>query len=147
MLYLCINKMRQQLNLYTIMTHRLYINEYNKELVYQLSHNSISGLYCTDESTNNVLVISGELEDLQKLSSLMYEEDEMKIKKVLPGFITKEETFEDIDKAFKKIHDVMQSEILKVVNKNWDKTSYHLARVDKWKVIAEMYDKILETER
>ena len=129
------------------MTHRLYINEYNKELVYQLSHNSISGLYCTDESTNNVLVISGELEDLQKLSTLMYEEDEMKIKKVLPGFITKEETFEDIDKAFKKIHDVMQAEILKVVNKNWDKTSYHLTGVDKWKVIAEMYDKILEMDR
>ena len=71
----------------------------------------------------------------------------MKIKKVLPGFITKEETFEDIDKAFKKIHDVMQAEILKVANKNWDKTSYHLTGVDKWKVISEMYDKILEMER
>ena len=31
--------------------------------------------------------------------------------------------------------------------KNWDKTSYHLTGVDKWKVIAEMYDKILEMER
>ena len=41
----------------------------------------------------------------------------------------------------------MQAEILKVVNKNWDKTSYHLTGVDKWKVIAEMYDKILEMER
>ena len=129
------------------MTHRLYINEYNRELVYQLSHNAIAGLYCTDESTNDVLVISGELEDLQKLSSLMYEEDETKIKKIFPGFITKEETFEDIDKAFNKIHDVIQTEILKVVNKNWDKTSYQLTGVNKWKVITEMYDKILELER
>lgn len=129
------------------MTHRLYINEYNKELVYQLSHNTISGLFCTDESTNDVLVISGELEDLQKLSSLMYEEDEMKIKNVLPSFITKEETFDDIDKAYKMIHDVMQKEILKVVNKNFLKTSYNLRGVKKWDMIAKMYDQILEMER
>lgn len=130
------------------MKHRLYINEYNKELVYQLSHNAISGLYCTDESTNDVLVISGEIEDLQKLSSLMYVEDEMKIKKVLPGFITKGETFEDICKAYKTIHDVMQTEILKVVNKHWDKTSYFLRDINsKWEAITKMYDQILDMER
>ena len=129
------------------MTHRLYINEYNQELVYQLSHNSIPGYFCTDESTNDVLVISGELEDLQKLSSLMYVEDEAKIKTILPGFITKQETLEDIEKAYKKIHDVMQDEILKVVNKNFQKTNYSLTGIEKWDVIARMYDKILELER
>lgn len=129
------------------MTHRLYINEYNKELVYQLSHNAIEGLFCTDESTNDVLVISGELADLQKLSSLMYVEDEAKIKETIPGFITREETSEDIDKAYKAIYDVMQKEILRVANKHWNKTSYYLAGEAKWDAIAGMYDKLLDMKR
>lgn len=129
------------------MTHRLYINEYNNELVYQLSHNAISGLFCTDESTANVLVISGELEDLQKLSSLMYEENEEKIKALLPGFTTKEETFEDIDNAYNKIYHVLQDELLKVINKNYHKTSYTLTGVDKWKVMTEMYNKLMDMQR
>lgn len=129
------------------MTHRLYINEYNQELVYQLSHNAISGFFCTEESTENVLVISGELEDLQKLSSLMYVEDEAKIKEVIPGFITKQETMEDIEKAYTAIHDVMQTEILKVVSKNFLKTNYSLTGIAKWDAIVRMYDRILDLER
>lgn len=129
------------------MTHRLYINEYNKELVYQLSHNAIEGLFCTDESTNDVLVISGELADLQKLSSLMYVEDEAKIKETIPGFITREEASKDIDKAYKAIYDVMQKEILRVANKHWNKTSYCLAGEAKWDAIAGMYDRLLDMKR
>ena len=129
------------------MTHRLYINEYNQELVYQLSHNSISGYFCTDESTDKVLVISGELEDLQKLSSLMYVEDEAKIKGIIPGFITKQETLDDIEMAYKRIHDVMQQELLRVVNKNFRKTNYSLTGIEKWDAIARMYDRILDLER
>ena len=71
------------------MTHRLYKDEYNAEFLYQLEHDQIDGLMATDESTEKVLVICGTLEDLQKLSSLMYENDEQKIKSVFPSFITK----------------------------------------------------------
>ena len=75
----------------TTMTYRLYKDEYNSELLYQLENDLIEGLMATDESTEKVLVISGTLEDLQKLASLMYENDAQKIKSVFPTFVTQED--------------------------------------------------------
>lgn len=124
------------------MTHRLYINEYNEELVYQLSHNSLSGYFCTDESTEKVLVISGELEDLTKLSSLMYENDEEKIKSVIPSFITRKEAEQDCKKSCKEVHDLLQGEILKIINKHYDKTSYNFYSDPYYRTIMNAYDSI-----
>ena len=73
------------------MTHRLYKDEYNSELLYQLENDLIEGLMATDESTEKVLVIAGSLENLQKLASLMYENDAQKIKSVFPSFVTQED--------------------------------------------------------
>lgn len=126
------------------MTHRLYINEYNQELVYQLSHNAIDGYFCTDESTNNVLVISGEIEDLQKLSSLMYVEDEEKIKTILPGFITTNDVDKDIKAACDAVYDVFQKELLAVINKHYQKTNYCLTHDPTWCLLADTYDKMCE---
>ena len=51
----------------TIFSHRLYKDEFNEEFIHQLERGNIIGLYATDESSEKVLVIEGELETLQKL--------------------------------------------------------------------------------
>ena len=63
-------------------SHRLYKDEFSKEFIYQLEHDQIDGLMATDESSEKVLVIVGELEILEKLGHIMYCEDEQKIKSI-----------------------------------------------------------------
>lgn len=98
------------------MTHRVYTDEYNEKFIYQLSHNNIKGLFTTDESTEKVLVVSGELEDLEKLASLMYK-DEQKCKEVFPSFLLESELENDCTAMLKNTLSMMQNELIKVINK------------------------------
>lgn len=95
-------------------THRLFINEYNSDFVFQLSYNKIEGLYCTDESTDKMLVICGTLENLQKLAGLMFVDDLKKIQEVFPSFLLQEDADRDIEEAFKKIYNANREAILKL---------------------------------
>ena len=97
------------------MTHRLYKDEYNTEFLYQLEHDQIDDLMATDESTEKVLVICGTLEDLQKLSSLMYENDDQKIKSVFPSFITKEDQERAEKQTFNKAYNELRDNLCKMI--------------------------------
>ena len=97
-------------------THRLYINEYNEEFVRQLINNKIDGLFCTDESTNDVLVISGTLENLDKLAGLMYRGTE-EIKAAPPDFLTVDDYNRDICELHKVVFGTIREQLLKVWNK------------------------------
>ena len=97
-------------------SHRLYINEYNEEFVRQLSNNKIEGLYTTDESTNDVLVIEGTAENLRKLASLMYA-DTTAIKAEFPSFSIDKDFIRDVCEMRKRVFGVMREEIIKLWNK------------------------------
>ena len=105
------------------MTHRLYKDEYNAEFLYQIEHGQIEGLIATDESSDKVLVIAGTLEDLQKLASLMYENDAEKIQEVFPSFITREEQNREQVKAFYAMYNELRDKMLQLYNKS-EKTRY-----------------------
>lgn len=81
------------------MTHRAYKEEYNEEFLRQIINGRINGLTITGEESEKVIVIAGELENLQKFSGLMYAEPE-KIKAVFPDFLTEE----DVDAIWKKAY-------------------------------------------
>ena len=98
------------------MTHRLYKDEYNAEFLYQLEHDLIDGLMATDESTEKVLVVCGTLEDLQKLSSLMYENDAQKIKSVFPSFVTKEDQERQEKEVFNKAYNELRDNLCKLIS-------------------------------
>ena len=89
------------------MTYRLYKDEFSSEFVYQLENDRIEGLMATDESSEKVLVISGDIETLEKLGDIMFVNDEQKIKKVFPSYVTKEES----DNYQKQIFDYMLSDL------------------------------------
>lgn len=89
------------------MTYRLYKDEFSSEFVYQLENDRIEGLMATDESSEKVLVISGDVETLEKLGDIMFVNDEQKIKKVFPSYVTKEES----DNYQKQIFDYMLSDL------------------------------------
>ena len=105
------------------MTHRLYKDEYNAEFLYQIEHGQIEGLIATDESSDKVLVIAGTLEDLQKLASLMYENDAEKIQEVFPSFITREDQNREQVKAFYAMYNELRDKMLQLYNKS-EKTRY-----------------------
>ena len=89
------------------MTYRLYKDEFSSEFVYRLENDRIEGLMATDESSEKVLVISGDIETLEKLGDIMFVNDEQKIKKVFPSYVTKEES----DNYQKQIFDYMLSDL------------------------------------
>ena len=91
------------------MTYRLYKDEFSSEFVYQLEKDLIEGLMATDESSEKVLVISGEVETLEKLGEIMFVNDEQKIKSVFPSFVTKE----DQEKMQKEIFSKMHTDLMK----------------------------------
>lgn len=99
----------------TTMTHRLYKDEYNSELLYQLENDLIEGLMATDESTEKVLVIAGSLENLQKLASLMYENDAQKIKSVFPSFVTQEDQDRQQKDVFKQAYNELRDNLCKMI--------------------------------
>lgn len=124
------------------MTHRLYKDEYNAEFLYQLEHGQIVGLIATDESSDKVLVIEGTLEDLQKLASLMYTDDEKKIKDVFPSFVTRHD-FEVAQKdTFERLYNEMLNEMCVLVNRSC-RTRYEDTK--EFKVMFEAYTKFKET--
>ena len=96
--------------------HRLYVNEYNEEFVRQLQNNKIDGLFCTDESTLDVLVIVGTLENLDKLAGLMYRSAE-EIKAVFPDFLTAEDYNNDMCKMHEVVFGTIREQLLKMWNK------------------------------
>lgn len=96
-------------------SHRLYKDEFSKEFIYQLEHDQIDGLMATDESSEKVLVIVGELEILEKLGHIMYCEDEQKIKSVFPSFITKEDLERSEKELFNKTFNALRDNLCKMV--------------------------------
>lgn len=91
-------------------SHRLYKDEFSKGFIYQLEKGQIEGLKATDESTEKVLVIVGELEILENLGHIMYCEDEQKIKSVFPSYITKEDYERQQKEFFSQMHtDLMRN--------------------------------------
>ena len=100
----------------TTMTHRLYKNEYNAELLYQLENDLIEGLMATDESTEKVLVVAGSLENLQKLASLMYENDAQKIKSVFPTFVTQEDQDKMAKEVFSKAYNELRDNLCRIIS-------------------------------
>ena len=116
------------------MTHRLYKDEYNAEFLYQIEHGQIEGLIATDESSDKVLVIAGTLEDLQKLASLMYENDAEKIQEVFPSFITRDEQNEEQVKAFYAIYNELRDRMLQLAMKSQN------TRYSDTKEMQMMYD-------
>lgn len=125
------------------MTHRVYIDEYNKEFIHQLSNNNIEGLTATDESTNKVIVISGEMEDLQKVCSLMYVEDENKIKEVFPSF----QTIEDVERMAReeasKVYDSVRDSLLTLINNASHRSGLDLYRNEDYKILHEIWTNYL----
>jgi len=103
------------------LTHRLYINEYNEEFVRQLSNNKITGLYCTDESTNTVLSIVGTAEDLRKLAGLMYADID-EIKAAFPSFMTAADAEADCCEFVRNIYGQLGRGIARILSK-YDHTS------------------------
>ena len=116
------------------MTHRLYKDEYNAEFLYQIEHGQIEGLIATDESSDKVLVIAGTLEDLQKLASLMYENDAEKIQEVFPSFITRDEQNEEQVKAFYAMYNELRDKMLQLYSKSQN------TRYSDTKEMQMMYD-------
>ena len=123
------------------MTHRLYKDEYNDEFLYQLEHDQIDGLMATDESTEKVLVICGTLEDLQKLSSLMYENDDQKIKSVFPSFITKEDQERAEKQTFNKAYNELRDNLCKMIRMA-HKT--HHKSTKEFEMIYDLYRQMME---
>lgn len=104
-------------------THRLYKDEFNAEFIYQLEKGNIIGLLATDESSEKVLVICGELEQLQKLGEIMYVNDPEKIAEVFPGFITKEDSDRRQKELFYQTFDQLRSNLCRIINMT-NTTSY-----------------------
>lgn len=120
----------------TTMTHRLYINEYNQFFVNQISNNKIEGLYCTDESTDKVLVISGEVEALQTLAGLMYTDDFAVIKKAFPSFKTQEEMEQEIKELYIRIKRTLCDELITITNK-YEGTGLYLYEDEKYTMMRD----------
>jgi hypothetical protein len=100
----------------TTFSHRLYKDEFNAEFVYQLEKGNITGLLATDESSEKVLVIVGELETLQKLGEIMYVNDPEKIKEVFPSFVTKEDSDRRQKELFYQTFDLLRSNLCRIIN-------------------------------
>lgn len=126
------------------MTHRLFKDEYNAELLYQLEHDLIDGLMATDESTEKVLVISGTLEDLQKLSSLMYENDAQKIKSVFPSFVTQEDQDRLQKETFKKAYNELRDNICKMITLS---QRTHNKDTKEFDLMYDMYVQMMQLSR
>lgn len=121
------------------MTHRVYTNEYNKEFIYQLGYNHIEGLYTTDKSTSEVLVIEGEYEDLMKVCSLMYVEDESKIKEVFPSFQMKGEFEDAAAEARKKVFESLRDNILHLINMSSHRSDITMYGCDDYTELRKLY--------
>ena len=118
------------------MTYRLYKDEFSSEFVYQLEKDQIEGLMATDESTERVLVISGDVETLEKLGEIMFVNDEQKIKSVFPSFITKEDQEQNQKEIFSKMRTDLMNNLCKMINLS-NKT--HHKDTEEYKLMREMY--------
>lgn len=118
------------------MTYRLYKDEFSSEFVYQLEHDQIEGLMATDESTEKVLVISGDVETLEKLGDIMFVNDEKKIKSVFPSFITKEDHEQTQKDFFSKMRTDLMNDLCKMINLS-NKT--HHKDTEEYKLMREMF--------
>ena len=97
-------------------THRLYKDEFNAEFIYQLEKGNITGLLATDESSEKVLVICGELETLQKLGEIMYVDNPEKIQEVFPSFVTKEDSDRRQKELFYQTYDQLRDNLCRIIN-------------------------------
>lgn len=97
-------------------THRLYKDEFNAEFIYQLEKGNITGLLATDESSEKVLVICGELDQLQKLGEIMYCDSHEKIQEVFPSFVTKEDSDRRQKELFYQTFDQLRNNLIRIIN-------------------------------
>lgn len=120
-------------------THRLYKDEFNAEFIYQLEKGNITGLLATDESSEKVLVIVGELENLEKLGHIMYCDDQEKIKSVFPSFVTKEDSDRRQKELFYQTYDQLRNNLIRIINMA-DTTRYENTK--EYGLMYEMYCKM-----
>ena len=120
-------------------THRLYKNEYNAEFIYQLEKGNITGLLATDESSEKVLVVCGELETLQKLGEIMYVDNPEKIQEVFPSFVTKEDSDRRQKELFYQTYDQLRNNLIRIINMA-DTTRYENTK--EYDMMYEMYYKM-----
>lgn len=128
----------------TTMTHRLYKDEYNSELLYQLENDLIEGLMATDESTEKVLVVAGSLENLQKLASLMYENDAQKIKSVFPSFVTQEDQERQQKDVFKQAYNELRDNLCKMITLS---QRTHNKDTKEFDLMYDMYIQMMQLSR
>ena len=99
----------------TTFTHRLYKDEFNTEFIYQLEKGNITGLLATDESSEKVLVIVGELENLEKLGHIMYCDDQEKIKSVFPSFVTQDDLQRRTKELFIQTYEQLRNNLCRII--------------------------------
>lgn len=128
----------------TTFTHRLYKDEYNAEFIYQLEKDNIVGLMATDESTEKVLVIAGELEQLQKLGEIMYCNDEKKIKSVFPSFVTKADQERREKEIFMQTFNGLRDNLCRMIEMS--QTTHH-RNTKEHDMLYDMYCSMMELAR
>ena len=96
----------------TTFTINLYKDEFSAELLYQIKRGVITGIKTTGFENSKVLKVEGTAEDLERLGEVMFCEDEMKIKSVLPSFITKEDYKNREREVFAKTYDTLLRELV-----------------------------------
>lgn len=118
------------------MTYRLYKDEFSPEFVYQLEHDLIEGLMATDESTEKVLVVSGEFKTLAKLESIMFVHDEQQIKSVFPTYVTKEDQEQQQKEMFSKMHADLMRNLYEMIHLS---SGTHHKDTKEFKLMREMH--------
>lgn len=93
------------------MEHRAYKNEYNEEFLRQIINGRIKGLSATGEESENVIIIAGELDVLQKFAGLMYATPE-EIKAVFPEFLTEKDVQNIWKKAYSDVFENLRQVII-----------------------------------
>lgn len=95
-------------------TLRLYKDEFNSELLFQIKRNVIAGIKATGFETKKVMEVEGTAADLEKFGFVMYCNDENKIKSVFPTYITKEDYKNEERQVFAKVYDNLLHDLAKL---------------------------------
>lgn len=98
----------------TTFTLKLYKDEFNSELLFQIKRNVITGIKATGFENKKVMEVEGTAQDLEKFGFVMYCNDEQKIKSVFPSYITKEDYKNEERQVFEMVYDNLLHELAKL---------------------------------
>lgn len=126
------------------MTHRAYKNEYNEEFLRQIINGRINGLTITGEETEQVIIIAGELEFLQKFAGLMYATPEQ-IKAVFPEFLTEQDVQNIWKKAYSDVYETLRQAMIEATCADFGH-GYRMTQEakDLMDMKIDMYEKVRE---